>query len=143
MFLEYIDHKCTDEELKEIVCKHGLLQYNIDATEGLLLKPGVNVNLVCRDKDGNVIGGIMCETYLECLDINVLWVAEAYRGKGIGYRLMNEAERLGKEAGCIYSITSTFSFQAPNFYKRQGYELYSVLDCFPNNICSYQYKKKL
>lgn len=32
----YLDSQCTNEELNEIVCKHGLLQYNIDATNGLL-----------------------------------------------------------------------------------------------------------
>lgn len=143
MFTGYIDNQYTNEELEEVVCKHGLLQYNIDATNGLLLKPGVKINLVCRDNDGKVIGGIMCGTYLMCLDIDVLWVEEQYRGQGFGYRLISEAERLGKEAGCIYSTTGTFSFQSPNFYKRQGYEMYSVKDCFPNNICFYSFKKKL
>lgn len=72
----YIDSKCTNKELEEIVCKHGLLQYNIDATSGLLKKPGIDVNLVYRNDDGSVIGGIMCETYLMCLDIEVLWVSD-------------------------------------------------------------------
>jgi len=139
----YLDYQCTNEELNEIVCKRGLLQYNIDATNGLLTKPGIKVNLVYRNDDGDVIGGIMCISYLMCLDIDVLWVAESYRGQGIGYRLISEAEKVGKEAGCIYAITGTYSFQSPNFYKRQGYELYSVLDCFPNDICYYRFKKKL
>lgn len=143
MFSGFVDNQCTDTELKEIVCKNGLLQYNIDATRSLLLKPGVTINLVARDNNGTVIGGIMCVTYLLCLDIDVLWVTETYRGKGIGYRLINEAERLGKEAGCIYAHTGTYSFQSPDFYKRQGYETYSILDYFPNDIYYYRFKKKL
>lgn len=143
MFDGVISDNCTEKELDNIVCKHGLLQHNIDATNGLLLKPGIKINLVGRDSSKNVIGGIMCNTYLMCMDIDVLWVDESYRGKGLGFKLLSEAERIAKEAGCIYAFTNTYSFQAPSFYKRQGYELYGVLDDFPNNICLYRFKKKL
>lgn len=143
MFNGMIDNNCTEEELDDIVCKNGLLQHNIDSTNGLLLKPGIQINLVGRDKSGNVVGGIMCNTYLMCLDIDVLWVHESHRGIGLGYRLISEAERIAKEAGCLFSITTTFSYQAPDFYKKQGYEVYAMVDDFPDNICMYRLKKKL
>ena len=137
MFTGMIDANGTNEELDDIVCKHGLLQYNIDAANGLLLKPGLKINLVGRDTQGNVVGGIMCNTYLLCMDINVLWVHESYRGQGLGYKLIAEAERIAKEAGCIFAMTCTYSFQSPDFYKRQGYVVYAIVDDFPGDICLY------
>ena len=85
----------------------------------------------------------MCETYLMIVYIDVLWVHESYRGQGLGYSLITEAERIAKELGCIYSHTCTYSFQSPDFYKRQGYEVYAINDWFPNDICMYHLRKKL
>lgn len=143
MFNGMIDNNYSTEELDDIVCKNGLLQYNIDSTNGLLLKPGITINLVGRDENGHVVGGIMCNTYLMCLDIDVLWVHESHRGEGLGYGLMSEAERIAKDAGCKFAITTTFSYQAPDFYIKQGYEIYAIVDDFPEDICMYRLKKKL
>ena len=143
MFDGTIDKNGTKEEFDDIVCKRGLLQYNIDKTNGLLMKPGVDINLVGRDNDGNVVGGIMCNTFLMILYIDVLWVHESYRGQGLGYKLITEAENIARESGCIYSHTCTYSFQSPDFYKRQDYEVYAINDWFPDNICTYLLRKKL
>ena len=139
----YIDENCTELELKEIVCLKGLLQYNIDATGGLLQKPSLDINLVVRNGEGLVVGGIMCETYLMCLDIDVLWMDKAYRGQGFGHQLISRAENIAREAGCLFAHTCTYSFQSPEFYKRQGYEIYAVMDGFPNDIKLYRLKKNL
>jgi len=143
MFNGTIDRNGTKEEFDDIVCKNGLLQYNIDKTDGLLMKPGVDINLVGRDDEGNVVGGIMCNTFLMILYIDVLWVHESYRGQGLGYKLITEAEKTAKELDCIYAHTSTNSYQSPDFYKRQGYEVYAINDWFPDNICTYLLRKKL
>ena len=143
MFNGTIDKNGTKEEFDDVVCKNGLLQYNIDRTNGLLTKPGVDINLVGRDDDGNVVGGIMCNTFLMILYIDVLWVHESYRGQGLGYKLITEAENIARELGCIYAHTNTNSYQSPDFYKRQGYEVYAINDWFPDNICTYLLRKKL
>ena len=52
----------------------------------------------------------------------VLWVDKAARGRGIGSRLLAEAERLAKEMGARNAALETFEWQAPRFYERHGYE---------------------
>lgn len=141
MFNGIIDKNYSEAELKDIENNHKLAQ--IDETNGSIKKPGVNYNLVGRDSNGNVVGGIMCNTYLMIMFIDVLWVHESHRGQGLGYELVKEAERIAKELGCIYVHTSTFSYQSPGFYKHQGYEAYTINDYFPYNICMYNLRKKL
>ncbi len=139
----FIGENCTERETTEAALRNGLWQYNMEATEGLLPEPGISINLIARNEEGRVIGGIVCETYLKCMEINVLWVDRAYRKQGLGYRLMEQAESKAKQAGCLLSHTSTYSFQAPDFYIRQGYEVCGVIDGFPNDIKLYSLKKKL
>jgi len=141
MCIETFDKNCNEEELKDILQKYKLIQHN--KTNGLILRPGVDINLVGRDSDGNVVCGIMCNTYLLIMYINVLWVHESYQGQGLNHRLIKEAEKIAKEAGCIYAHTSTYSFQSPDFYELHGYEAYDIDDYFPDNICLYSFKKKL
>nr|WP_286155029.1 GNAT family N-acetyltransferase [Bacillus sp. FJAT-27264] len=62
------------------------------------------------------MGGLFCETWLCGLYIDVLWIADEYRSKGYGKIMVTEAERLGKELGCIFAHTCTFTYQAPEFY---------------------------
>ena len=139
-----LDFNCTEQELREVVCENGLLRYNIDATNGLLREPGIgDINIVVRNELGNVVGGIMCNTFTRCLYIDVLWVEADYRGKGFGHRLMAEAERIACEAGCVFAHTCTFSYQAPDFYRHQGYEVFGILDDYPGDIIQYFLKKTL
>lgn len=129
-------------EKRQEVCR-GLFQYNVDRTDGLLKKPGVDINLVLEDEQGQAVGGVFCDTFLYCLYVDVLWVAEAYRGQGYGAALMREAERMARERGCTFTHTCTFSYQSPDFYRAMGYEVFGVLDDYPEGIKQFFLKKKL
>ena len=132
----------VSEEDRNRVCR-GLFGYNVDRTEGLLKKPGLDVMLVLKDERGEAMGGLFCDTFLYTLYLDVLWVDERYRGQGYGRQLLAEAERIAKEAGCIMAHTCTFSYQAPDFYQSQGYEVFGVLDGYPGGIRQYFLKKQL
>ena len=127
---------------KEMVCKN-LYQYNVIHTASLLEKPGKPINLVLKDRQGQVFGGIFCETFLYCLYIDVLWIDESCRGYGYGKALISEAEKIAREYGCTFAHTSTFSYQSPDFYQRAGYEIFAVIDDYPDGIEQYFLKKKL
>ena len=103
----------TSEEFK-FVCEN-LIKHNIDGTSGLLKKPGVDIALFLRDGD-KIIGAISCDTFNMSLYIDVMWLDEAYRGRGYGKALIIQAEEMAKKNGCIFSHTSTFNYQSPEFY---------------------------
>ncbi len=48
--------------------------------------------------------------------------------KGLGTLLMIEAENLFRQQGAKYAQLATAGFQAPEFYKKMGYE---IVDIFP------------
>ena len=67
------------------------------------------------------------------LFIRYLWVSEALRGKGIGRKLMADAEARALERGCHSAWVDTFSFQAPGFYPKLGYTVFGELDYPPGH----------
>jgi len=51
----------------------------------------------------------------------MVWVREDHRRDGWGGRLLARAEEVARERGCRQVLVSSFTFQAPDFYRRQGY----------------------
>lgn len=135
-----ITTKSKDDDY-ETVCK-GLIDYNVVNTNGLLRKPRLDIELYIKDND-KVVGAIFCDTYNYCLYIDVMWINDNYRKKGFGKQLINKAEDIARENGCLFSHTTTFSYQSPWFYQTCGYEIFAQLDDYPNNIVQYFLKKKL
>ena len=129
-------------EDKQVVCKN-LYGHNVDKTDRLLQKPGIDINLVLKDEAGQVFGGILCDTFLYSLYIDVMWVHESLRGQGYGKALILEAERIAKEHGCTFAHTCTFTYQNPVFYQAVGYSVFAVLDDYPDGIKQYFLKKRL
>lgn len=129
-------------EDKQVVCKN-LYGYNVEKTDRLLQQPGIDINLILKDGTGQVFGGILCDTFLYCLYIDVLWVHESLRGQGYGKALIQEAERIARENGCTFAHTCTFTYQSPNFYQAMGYTIFATLDDYPNGIKQIFLKKCL
>ncbi|HMM83867.1 GNAT family N-acetyltransferase [Azohydromonas sp.] len=77
---------------------------------------------VARDADGAVIGGAVGRTWGECAELQQLWVDARHRGRGLGTALLRRFEARAAGRGCTLVYCSTFSFQAPAFYRRLGYE---------------------
>lgn len=48
---------------------------------------------------------------------------EKYRGKGIGTRLLKAAESFFADKSFDIITLSTYEFQAPEFYRKHGYEI--------------------
>lgn len=138
-----ISNYCSEPEFLNEIRLNGLLKYNMDKTAGKLKVPDLEIVRVARDSNGLLIGGAAGSTYLSSVEIEVLWVDEAYRGRQVASRLLREIEEEAKGAGCRLSHLTTYSFQAPGFYKKQGYAVCGELDGFPDGIKLYLLKKPL
>lgn len=103
----------------------------------------VLLNIVEYDENQNVIAGILGGTYWGWLHIDILWVDENFRSKKIGSRLLIAAENEAKKRGCHSVHVDTMSWQAPEFYKKHGYELISELDNIPNGYKKFHFVKRL
>ena len=96
------------------------------------------------DNNGNIIAGCVARMYCwNVAYVDTLWVDETYRGKGLGAKLLEEVEITAKEKGCYLIHLDTFDFQAKEFYEKQGYEVFGVLDNCPTEHCRYYLKKNI
>jgi GNAT superfamily N-acetyltransferase len=82
---------------------------------------------------GRIVAGLAGETYSGWLFTRYLWVSDALRGQGIGRKLMSDAEVRALERGCHSAWVDTFSFQAPDFYRKLGYHVFGELDYPPGH----------
>ena len=101
------------------------------------------LNIIEYDKDGNIIGGILGGTYWGWMYIDILWVQENHRRKGIGSKLLREAEGEALRRGCHHVHLDTMSWQAPAFYQKHGYEVIGVLPDIPKGNQKLLLQKRL
>lgn len=92
---------------------------------------GKNLCFVLYTPDQQIGGGVIGQTYWDWLFINLMWLREELRGCGYGQRLLSLAEEEARQRGAKHAYLDTFSFQAPDFYKKYGYRVFGVLEDFP------------
>lgn len=93
--------------------------------------------------DETIVGGIIGETHWNWLFINLVWIKDGLRRCGFGEQLLMAAEAEGRRRGATNAYLDTFSFQAPDFYKKHGYEVFGLLEDFPPGHCRYYLTKRL
>lgn len=67
-------------------------------------------------------------TYSPWFYLTDLYVDPAYRGYGHGAELLKRVEERVQKQGLTHSYTWTAGYEAPGFYKGQGYEVFVELD---------------
>ncbi|HEY0601262.1 MAG TPA: GNAT family N-acetyltransferase [Herpetosiphonaceae bacterium] len=93
--------------------------------------PPQPLDLFLRDDAGQIVGGLVAETYWTWLSIEDLWLREDLRAHGFGRKLLDLAERAARERGCAHAHLTTFSFQARGFYEKAGYQVVGQLTDYP------------
>ena len=137
-----MEFQVTDKIKKEDeeIIYNGLLEYNLARIED---KNPKDLGIFMQDDKGNKIAGLIGNTHGNWLSIKYLWVSKELRSQSIGSRLLKQAEETAKERGCKYSFLDTFSFQAPEFYKKYGYKEVFALGNYPVTGKRYYYTKTL
>lgn len=131
----------TEEDLKEF--EDGLEAYNLEQTHGEFNSPEEWLNLILKDHEGNIVGGIQTSTLYWAQYLETFWVDTRCRRQGYGRDLLLEAERLAKKNGCVVSQTYTFSWQGLEFYQAVGYELKATYEGYAEGITEHILMKRL
>ena len=101
------------------------------------------LNIYLEDEKGNLVAGMVAETFGNWLEIEYLYVSDSLRDQGLGSRILEMAENESRNRGCKYSFVNTFNFQAPKFYEKHGYKEVFALKRYPYIGERYYYTKEL
>ena len=119
----------------------GLIRsYNRSKREAAESEP---LNLYVEDDSGEVLAGLVAETFGNWLEIEYLFVKEELRGQGIGSQLLQQAESEAKKRNCRFAFVNTYQFQAPAFYQKHGYQEVFTLKDYPCTGQRHYYQKDL
>lgn len=106
--------EALDKRLSDELDKH-----NAAATHDVEAAQELTVQIV--DDAGELHAGASGWTWGESAGIGMLWVREDQQGHGVGAELLCAFEEEARRRGCARVFVTSFTFQAPGFYQRQGY----------------------
>jgi len=92
---------------------------------------------------GRIVAGICGNTWGGTCELRQFWVEESLRRRGLGTKLFRAAEQEARRRGCSQIVLMTFSFQAPEFYRRHGFEVVAAIDDHPHGHRNLLMRKRL
>jgi predicted N-acetyltransferase YhbS len=112
----------------------------IDTSSGKHIRK--DLNLVIRDQQNEIIGGLLGFTEYGWLTIDFISVDITYRKQGIGRHLIKLAEQEALKRECVLIIVGTLENFAPGFYESVGFIKFDTrFDVYGNR--GFMYKKEL
>ncbi|MGV3161744.1 GNAT family N-acetyltransferase [Streptococcus hyovaginalis] len=100
--------------------------------------------LLTKEEGGNLLAVLQAIQSIETVHIKSLVVAKAAQGKGLGSQLLLELEEAARQNGVTSITLSTKSYQAKEFYLKNGYQIYASLENVPmQEVTKYQFIKYL
>jgi len=130
--------QCSQEDATIVRDSLGL--FNVGVTGDSYYSP---LAIFLKDERNAVLGGALGHVWGGWLDLSILWVAEPFRGQGYGARLLRASEDEARMQGCYGVFLTTFSFQAPGFYEKFGYEAVADIPDYPQGHSYHVLKKTL
>lgn len=133
-----IETSVSDEDAQAL--RDRINAFNMAAVTGL---EGKDLGIFLRGEDGELRAGLYGWTWGGMMEVNMLWVHETERGRGLGSRLLAMAEAEGRARGAHSVVLDTHTFQAPDFYRRHGYEEYARIEGYPAGHDKLFFRKRL
>ncbi len=106
------------------IIRDGIIHFN----KQILKENAKHWSIYVKSERQLIIGGALIWEHSDALYIDVLWVDDAYRGQGIGRNIMQKIENEAKNKGLGKLYVDTFSFQAEEFYTKQGFYRIAIVD---------------
>ncbi|MEV6107024.1 GNAT family N-acetyltransferase [Streptomyces sp. NPDC051940] len=111
------------------VISDALDRFNIEHT-GITDRTPLAV-LVRDPKTHQAVGGLTGRTSLGLFFVDLFYLPPQLRGSGLGREILRRAEDEAHARGCRTAVLYTITFQAPGFYRKQGWKLLGKVPCDP------------
>ena len=122
-------HDLSPVEIGEI--EERLYEFNRELTG---YGDGEGLAYVAR-ADGQIVGAAAGYSWGGICELRQVWVRGDFRGKGLGGALLEAAVAEAGRRGCAHVTLSTYDFQAPEFYRRHGFEEIARVPDKPRGHC--------
>ena len=96
-----------------------------------------------EEEDGKILGVINGRAYYDEVHVNDLIVDHSCRRSGLGSKLVTTVEETYKGKGYTKITLTTFGFQAPEFYKKLGYQIEFIRENEDPKLSKYFLSKTL
>ena len=102
-----------------------------------------NFSVFARDEEGEIMGGLRAVCFWNTLHIELIWVDEDQRHKGLGSKLVAAAEAYARDRGVENAFLETTDWQAREFYEKHDYMIMGHMEDYPKGHTMYFMTKKL
>ena len=100
------------------------------------------LSIVVR-RSGATVAGLNGVSHWRWLYVRHFFVADDWRGQGLGRRLMSRAEAEARARGCIGIYLDTFEEGPARFYEKLGFERCGAIENFPPGATRRYLRKSL
>ena len=127
--IKVLNREMTPEELKRMY--RGFDEHTIE--NGVIVQSSDRFSYTA-EKDGQFIGcssGLAYkngQAYSGWFYLTDLFVEKAYRHQGLGAKLLGDLEAKIGSLGVEHIWTWTAGYEAPAFYKKQGYDIFAQME---------------
>lgn len=83
------------------------------------------------EEAGDMLGGLAATINNHWMHVDLLAIQPQARGRGIGQRLLAEAETLARARGLVGIWLDTHGFQAPEYYPKLGFSVFGRIEDQP------------
>lgn len=90
--------------------------------------------LLYKTPNEEIVAGLYGYQSMGRFCVDMLWVGDAYRNRGLGSELLKYAEKQSSNLNDLYVRVNTASFQALDFYRKNGYKVLSKLPLKTNHL---------
>jgi GNAT superfamily N-acetyltransferase len=111
------------------VLEAGLAAYNEAQAKR---RDGRPLAVAAHDPEtGALVGGLLGRTSLGLFFLDLFYLPERLRGRGLGGQMLAMAEVEAIQRGCRAATLVTVNFQAPEFYARHGWQEFGRIPSAP------------
>ena len=128
----------TDDRIGEFINR----EFTSFATESEVALNYEDFIFIAED-EGQIVGALTGRAYYNEVHIGDLIIKSGHRRAGIGKMLVEEVEKAYSGRGYEKMALTTFGFQAPEFYKKLGYELEFIRKDPDPKLSKYFYSKPM